>query len=88
MTEHRSPTLSYRSVLIYTQNTTGFQTQFSLILDFYRECLQNKHVELNRFSDNNFLSIPIESLEKKEIDLKVGSRTGIDQDRPVAAFKS
>ena len=45
-------------------------------------------MELNRFSDNNFLSIPIESLEKKEIDLKVGSRTGIDQDRPVAAFKS
>ena len=69
--------------MICTQNTTGFQTQFSLILDFCRECLQNIVVELNRFTDKNFLSIPIENLEKKELDLKDGFRTSVDHNRPV-----
>ena len=40
-------------------------------------------MELNRFSDKNFLSTPIENLEKREMDLKVGFRASVDQDRPV-----
>ena len=40
-------------------------------------------MELNRFSDKNFLSIPIENLERREMDLKVGFRASVDRDQPV-----